>query len=75
VDISQLRLGHSIHLSDIKISGGHFLLPPDTPVVSVLVPKKLEEVKPAEVTPTPAQPEAVAKEKKEEKEGEEKKGK
>lgn len=68
VDISGLRLGYSIHLSDIKISGGHFLLPPDTPVVSVLAPKKVEEVKPAEVTPTPAEPEVLTKEKKEEKE-------
>ncbi|MEO0102978.1 MAG: 50S ribosomal protein L25 [candidate division WOR-3 bacterium] len=76
VDISQLRLGHSIHLSDIKISGGHFLLPPETPVVSVLVPKKVEEVKPAEVAPAPTEPEVIAKEKKEEKkEGEEKKEK
>jgi len=68
VDVSGLRLGHSIHLSDIKISGGHFLLPPETPVVSVLVPKKIEEVKPAEVAPVAPEPEAVEKEKKEVKE-------
>ncbi len=74
VDISNLKLGHSIHLSDIKLSGCHFLLPPDTPVVSILVPKKVEEVK-VEAAPAPAEPELIEKkEEKEEKEGKEPKG-
>ncbi len=71
VDVSNLKLGHSIHLSDIKLTGAHFLLPSETPVVSVLVPKKVEEVKvEAVVAPTESESAKREEEKEEKKEGE-----
>lgn len=65
VDISNLKLGQSLHLSDIKLVGSHFLLPPDTPIVSILVPKKMEEVK-VEAAAPPVEPEVIEREAKEE---------
>ncbi len=70
VDISNLKLGHSIHLSEIKIPNVQILLPPDTPVVSILAPKKVEEVKVA--PPTPTEPEVIEKKEKETKKEKEK---
>jgi large subunit ribosomal protein L25 len=48
VDISNLDLGHTIHLEDIRMPNVDFELTPETPVVSILIPRKIEEeVKPA----------------------------
>lgn len=61
VDISNLKSGHSIHLSDLKLEKVEPLHPPETPVVSVLVPKLAAEAKPvptappAEEAPTPTE--------------------
>jgi large subunit ribosomal protein L25 len=49
LDITNLKLGQSLHVSDIKVEGVEVLLPPTTPVASVLVPKKVEEVTAAPV--------------------------
>ena len=46
VDISKLGLGQTIHLKDIKLSNVDFELTLETSVVSVVLPKKVEEVKP-----------------------------
>lgn len=47
VDISNLDIGQTIHLSDIKVQNVEFELSPETTVVSILVPRKVvEEVKP-----------------------------
>jgi large subunit ribosomal protein L25 len=46
--ISELKLGHSIHLKDLNLQGFEVLLPPDTPIVSVLAPKRVEVVTPVE---------------------------
>ena len=47
VDISNLDLGQTIHLKDIKLPNVNFELILETPVVSILIPKKVEvEVKP-----------------------------
>lgn len=48
VDISNLDLGETIHLKDLKIENLEFEISLDTTVISVLVPRALEaEVKPA----------------------------
>ncbi len=63
VDVSSLKIGDSIHISDIKFEKGKILTDPEETVATVLAPiveeKKVEEVA-AEVTP--------AEEEKEEKE-------
>jgi large subunit ribosomal protein L25 len=46
VDISNLDLGEAIHLNDINLPHIEFELSPNTPIVSILVPKA-EVVKPA----------------------------
>jgi large subunit ribosomal protein L25 len=46
IDVSQLDLGQTIHLRDLKIPDVEFELSPETSVVSVLIPRKAEEVKP-----------------------------
>lgn len=47
LDISHLKLGASVHVSDIVLKDVEILLPPTTPIASVLAPKKVEEVTPA----------------------------
>ena len=44
INITELKLGHSIHISDLKIEGVEFTLPADTTIVSILAPRKVEEV-------------------------------
>jgi large subunit ribosomal protein L25 len=46
VDVSHLDLDQSIHLRDLKIPDIEFELSPETTVVSILIPRKVEEVKP-----------------------------
>ncbi|MEO0091410.1 MAG: 50S ribosomal protein L25 [candidate division WOR-3 bacterium] len=65
IDISGLKLGHSVHISDLKIEGVEFMLPPDTPIVSVLTPRKLVEEAVA-VTEEVKEPEVITEKKKEE---------
>lgn len=52
VDINGLKLGESVHLSQLQAEGLEFTLPPDSPVVTVLAPRKLGA--------EPAKPEAAA---------------
>lgn len=70
IDISGLKLGHSIHISELKIEGVEFMLPPDTPVVTVLTPRKLVEEAVA-VTEEIKEPEVITEKKKVEAETEE----
>ncbi len=49
VDISNLKLGQTIHLGAIQVPNVDFELSKETTVVSVLVPKVVVEVKPVEV--------------------------
>jgi large subunit ribosomal protein L25 len=44
VEISNLKLGDTIHLRDLKLPNVDFELTPETSVISVLIPKKVEEV-------------------------------
>lgn len=54
VDISSLKTGHSIHLSDLKFEKVEPLLPPETSVVSILGPRLVAEAKPGATASTPA---------------------
>lgn len=69
VDISDLRIGHSIHLKDIQLDQKIKVLTlPDTVLVTMVAPK--EEVKEEVALPTAAEPEMVKKKEKEEKKDE-----
>lgn len=46
VDVSHLDLDQTIHLRDLKVPDVEFELSPETTVVSILIPRKVEEVKP-----------------------------
>ena len=56
VDISELDLGETIHLKDLQYTDLEFELTQDTPVVSILEPRVVEEVKP-QVVEEPAEAE------------------
>ena len=43
LDITELKLGQSLHVSDIRLANVEIQLPLTTPVASVQVPKKVEE--------------------------------
>jgi large subunit ribosomal protein L25 len=90
VDVTHLGLGHSVHIADLKVEDVEFALPLDSPIVTILVPRKLaaaqaeraEAVAAAEAAAAaPAAEEAAAgepeviKEKKAEEEGGDKKEK
>jgi len=67
VDVTNLELGETIHLKELKTSNLDFELSLDTTVVSVLVPRALEaEVKPVVEEEVVAAEEGVAEEEKEE---------
>jgi large subunit ribosomal protein L25 len=67
VDVSNLELGGTVHLKDLKTENLDFELSLETTVVSILVPRALEvEVKPAAEEEVVAAEEAVAEEGKEE---------
>jgi large subunit ribosomal protein L25 len=56
VDITHLKLGQSVHVSDLKLNKVEILLPPITPIASVLAPRKVEEaVAPTAEAPTPTE--------------------
>ncbi|MGQ9677778.1 MAG: 50S ribosomal protein L25 [bacterium] len=67
IDITNLKMGHSIHISSLKHEGIEFLLPPESAIVTILTPRKLAA---AIETPAPAeaatQPEVIKEKKKEE---------
>lgn len=52
IDITNLDLGDSIHIRDLKKEKWEPLLSPDTPLVSILVPRGLEEEEKKEEVPT-----------------------
>ncbi|MEO0019388.1 MAG: 50S ribosomal protein L25 [candidate division WOR-3 bacterium] len=78
IDVTNLRMGHSIHIADLKYEGLEFLLPPESAIVTILTPRKLAAAVEAATAPAVGAPEPeVIKEKKaaEETESEEGKGK
>ncbi len=48
VDISKLKMGDSLHISDLHFDRIEFLAPKDTTVVSILVPKEVAAPPPTE---------------------------
>ena len=74
VDVSELKLGDSIHIGDLQIEEVEFTDPKESLIVQVTHPKIKEEVAPAVeegVEEEPTEPEVIAKGKAEEKEEEE----
>ncbi len=71
VDVTELNIGHTLHVKNIKpIPGVEFIDNPEAPVVHVMVPAKEEVVQPvAAAEATAAEPEVIKKGK-EAKEGE-----
>lgn len=62
VDITNLKLGESIHPSDLSFENITILTPPETVVVAVVHPKVEKEAVPAEAAAeTPAEPEVIGK--------------
>ncbi|UCG34977.1 MAG: 50S ribosomal protein L25 [Candidatus Omnitrophota bacterium] len=65
IDISGLEIGHSLHVSDVTITGDvEIVTPAEDAIVTVSVKKVEEEVVPAEEEAVPQEPEVI-KEKKE----------
>jgi large subunit ribosomal protein L25 len=82
IDVTNLKIGHSIHIKDLGRTDLEYTLPLDSPIVAVLTPRKLtEEPTAAEAAAAaeagPAEPEVITEKKptEEEAEGEEEKGK
>jgi large subunit ribosomal protein L25 len=75
IDITHLKMGHSIHISELNYPDIEFVLPPESAIVTILTPRKLAAA--AEVTaPQPeaaAEPEVIKEKKKEEAGAEEEK--
>jgi large subunit ribosomal protein L25 len=71
IDVTELNIGHTLHVKNIKpITGVEFTDNPEAPVVHVMIPAKEEVVQPvAAVETTTAEPEVIKKGK-EAKEGE-----
>jgi large subunit ribosomal protein L25 len=65
IDITDLKLGHTIHIADLKLTDLEFMVSIDSPIVSVLTPKKVVEVA-APVTEEITEPEVITEKKREE---------
>lgn len=62
IDITNLKLGESIHSTDLSFENISILTPPETVVVAVVHPKVEKEPEVAEVTAeVPAEPEVIGK--------------
>lgn len=72
IDVSGLKLGDSIHISDLKIEDIEFIDPAESLIVQVTHPKIKEETAPAAegAIEEPTEPEVISKGKQEEKEEE-----
>ncbi|MEO0107939.1 MAG: 50S ribosomal protein L25 [candidate division WOR-3 bacterium] len=57
VDITGLKLGQTLHVSDLKLTGVEVEIAPTTPVASVITPRKLEEAAPAAAAAAPVEAE------------------
>jgi len=71
IDVTNLKIGDSIHVSDFQFENIEILNQPTTVVVSVNHPKVEKEPTPEEAAVTPAEPEVIGKGKDEEEEAEE----
>ena len=73
LDITNLKVGMSLHVSDVKLADVEIQVPGTTPIASVLIPKKIEEVAPAAAEAAapvegeePKEPEVISEKKTEE---------
>jgi|UniRef100_A0A7V3PUV2 large subunit ribosomal protein L25 len=68
IDITHLKMGHSIHISDLKVPEVELMLPPESAIVTILTPRKLAAAEVATPQPeaAPAEPEVIKEKKKEE---------
>jgi large subunit ribosomal protein L25 len=71
VDVTQLNIGDSVNVSDIRVENAEVLTEADRTVATVVPPTVLEEPKPAEEGAAAAEPELVSKDKDSEAEDEE----
>ena len=65
VDVSELKIGDSVHLNELPPVKGKLITPPESTVITVLAPKVIEEKPPTEEIPE--EEEVKEKERKEEK--------
>ena len=68
IDVTTLKIGHSIHISDLGRADLEFALPLDSPIVTVLIPRKLTEAPTAAEAAAaaeagPAEPEVITEKK------------
>ena len=68
IDVTNLKIGHSIHISDLSRTDLEFTLPLDSPIVTVLAPRKLTEAPTAAEAAAaaeagPAEPEVITEKK------------
>jgi large subunit ribosomal protein L25 len=72
VDVTELNIGHSIHVGEISIPEGVEVLDDDESTIATIVaPRAVEETAPVAETPEVAEPELIRKTKEEEEEAEE----
>ncbi|MGQ0642433.1 MAG: 50S ribosomal protein L25/general stress protein Ctc [Gemmatimonadaceae bacterium] len=72
VDVTQLNIGHSLHLSEISIPEGVEALEDDeATIATVVAPKAIEEPTPTAEVVEPVEPELIRERKGDEEEGEE----
>ena len=75
VDVSNLRIAHSVHVRELPpIEGVEYLTPGDLALFTVLTPRKEEELVAAPAEAEIAEPEVIGKGKEKEEEGEEEEG-
>ena len=71
VDVTNVSIGHSIHVSEMTIPEGVEVLDPPDATVCIVAAPKVEEEAPAAATPeAPAEPELIRKPKEGDEEGE-----
>ncbi len=61
IDVTNLRMGHSIHIADLKYPDIEFVLPPESAIVTILTPRKLAAAVEAATAPAAgaAEPEVI----------------
>jgi large subunit ribosomal protein L25 len=61
LDVTNLAIGHSLFVRDLKVEKAEVLNDPDTPVCSVVAPRLEEAPAPVEEAAAPAEPELIRK--------------
>jgi large subunit ribosomal protein L25 len=61
INISELSLGHAVHVKDLTIEGVTFLHPEEAIIVSVVIPRAAQEATPALPGEAASEPEVISK--------------